>query len=170
MKTLTSLALALFAFAGLAHASSTAPAVNTEESAAQAAATDPMQQIPATLKALEDAKAGEYGKLRADDQQQLDAADREIRLLTSEHDDLSNLDQQERMRLFNAQETIMAIVSGLKRNQLVCTYRANSGTRFKTKHCMTREMADAMKKAAKDTTHNVQNPMCVPGEGNSCSR
>ena len=32
-----------------------------------------------------------------------------------------------------------------------------------------KEIEDKIK-AAKDTTHNVQNPMCVPGEGNSCSR
>jgi hypothetical protein len=147
----------------------TPPAVNAEQAQSQSTSPqNPAEQIPMTLQALEDAKAGEYGKLRAEDKQQLEAADREIKLLIGDHDDLAKLDEQERMRLFNAQETVMAVVSGLKRNQLVCTYRANSGTRFKTKHCMTREMADAMKKAAKDTTHSAQNPMCVPGEGNSC--
>jgi hypothetical protein len=133
-----------------------------------APATDPMSQIPATLQGLREAKAGKYGKLRADDKQRLDAADRQIGMLISSHDDLSQLDAQERMQLFNAQETVMAIVSGLRRNELVCTYRANAGTRFKTKHCMTREMAEAMRKASREDLRAAQNPMCVPGEGQDC--
>lgn len=135
-----------------------------------AAATDPMQQIPQTLKALEEAKAGKYGKLRSDDKHRLAAADREIQSLLQGNRDLSTLDEQERTRLFNAQETILAIVSGLNRSQLVCTYRQNVGTRLRTKHCTTRDMAEAQKRAAKDATHALQSSMCVPGEGNPCSR
>jgi hypothetical protein len=168
MKTF--LSVAFFLLAGLAQAASIAPSGSSPESPTQGASSDPVGQIPATLMALEKAKAGDYGKLRAEDKQMLDSADREIAQLLAEHDDLNALDEQEKMRLFNAQESVMAIVSGLKRSQLVCTYRANAGTRFKTKHCITREMAEAVRKAGKDTTNNVQNPMCVPGEGSSCSR
>ncbi len=139
-----------------------------QSAAPVAAGQDPMQQIPATLKALEAAQAGEYGKLRRDDKRRLDAADREIQVLLQDNSDLHTLDEQERVRLFNAQETIMGIVSGLKRSQLVCTYRQNVGTRFRTKHCVTRDIAEAQKRAAKDSTHTAQNPMCSPGEGNPC--
>lgn len=131
---------------------------------------DPVQQIPHTLKALESAKAGEYGKLRSDNKHRLDAADREIQSLMQGNSDLHTLDERERTRLFNAQETILTIVSDLKRSQLVCTYRQNVGTRFRTKHCVTRDMAEAQRRAAQDATHALQNPMCVPGEGNPCSR
>jgi hypothetical protein len=119
-----------------------------------------MQQIPHTLKALEEAKAGKYGTLRADDRRLLTRADREISLLVQRHDDLHQLDAQEKIRLFNAQETIMAIVSGLKRGQLVCSYKQEIGTRFKTRQCVTREMAEGAKRGARDTTEKAQNPLC----------
>jgi hypothetical protein len=162
--------IALFTLTCPALTATAASVENAEDLPDQSIESGSLQQIPATRKALEAAKAGEYGKLRAEDQQQLDAADREISLLTHKHDDLAKLDAQERMRLFNAQETVMAIVSGLKRNQLVCTYRANAGTRFKTKHCMTRDMADATRKSGRETTLGAQTLMCVPGEGSTCTK
>lgn len=133
-----------------------------------ASAKDPIQQIPHTLKALADAKAGEYGKLRSEDRQRLEAADRDIQAMTAGDRDLNTLDEQERTRLFNAQETVMAVVSGLKRSQLVCSYRQNAGTRFRTKTCLTRDMAEAQQRAARESTHEIQKLMCTPGEGNAC--
>ncbi|WP_438999289.1 hypothetical protein [Variovorax beijingensis] len=129
---------------------------------------DPLQQIPHTLKALDAAKAGEYGKLRSEDQQRLNAADRDIQALTQGDRDLHTLNEQERTRLFNAQETIMAIVSGLKRSQLVCSYRQNVGTRFRTKQCVTRDMAEAQRRAARDAAASIQNHSCFEGEPGGC--
>lgn len=161
-------ALALVAFLFAAGATCAQEGPEGQAAAPATAGKDPMQQIPETLKALEAAKEGEYGKLRRDDKRRLEAADREIQSLLRDNGNLSALDEQERVRLFNAQESIMAIVSGLKRSQLICTYRQNIGTRFRTKHCVTRDIAEAQKRAAKDSTHTAQNPMCVPGEGNPC--
>lgn len=170
MKTTFFLVASALALAGTAPAvaQTAAPETATADAATAEAATDPMEQIPHTLKALEEAKAGKYGKMRAEDSQLLAKADRDIYELMQRHDDLHQLDAQEKTRLFNAQETIMGIVSGLKRTQLVCTYRQNAGTRFKTKHCVTRDMADTTRRGAKDAVHDMQNRMCVPGEGNSC--
>jgi hypothetical protein len=151
-----------------AGAQTVSPDTGTVDTATTGPATDPLEQIPHTLKALEEAKAGKYGKLRAADSQLLAKADRDIYELMQRHDDLHQLDAQEKTQLFNAQETIMGIVSGLKRSQLVCTYKQEPGTRFKTKHCVTRDMADTTKRGAKDAVHDMQNRMCVPGEGNSC--
>jgi hypothetical protein len=170
MKTTFFLVAGALALAGTAPAvaQTAAPETVAADAATTEAAADPMQQIPHTLKALEEAKAGKYGKMRAEDSQLLAKADRDIYELMQRHDDLHQLDAQEKTRLFNAQETIMGIVSGLKRTQLVCTYRQNAGTRFKTKHCVTRDMVDITKRGAKDAVHDMQNRMCVPGEGNSC--
>ncbi len=139
------------------------------EGRSAAAGKHPMQQIPHTLEALAAAKAGEYGRLRSEDKHRLEAADREIQALMRDNPDLNTLDEQERTRLFNAQETALAIVSRLKRSQLVCTYRQNIGTRLRTKHCVTRDMAEAEQRAAKEALHIVQKQACVPGEGNPCS-
>ena len=155
--------------------SSVSLANTTEEPAqiagqtASAAATDPIKQIPHTLQALEDAKAGKYGELRADHKQALDKADRDIQRLIQGHHDLHELSAQEKVELFNAQETILGIVDKVKLTKLVCTYTAQAGTRFKKKHCMSREMAEATKRGAKDAVHDMQNRMCVQGEGNLCS-
>jgi hypothetical protein len=130
-----------------------------------ATSKDPIQQIPHTLKALDAAKAGEYGKLRSEDRHRLNAADREIQSVTQGNRDLHALNEQERTRLFNAQETTMAIVSGLKGSQLVCTYRQNVGTRFRTKQCVTRDMAEAQRRASKDAAHSMQNTMCYSDGG-----
>lgn len=133
-----------------------------------AAPTDPVQQIPHTLAALEEAKAGKYGKLKRDDRQRLETAERSIQALMQRNPDLSRLDAAERVQLLNSQEAIIAIVTGLKSSQLVCTYHQGTGTRFKTKHCMTRDMAEAAKRAAREATGTAQRDLCVPGEGNSC--
>lgn len=155
--------------------SSAAVANTTEEraaiagEAAPATPTDPIKQIPHTLKALEDAKTGKYGQLRADHKQALDKADYDIQRLIQGHEDLNELSAQEKVDLFNAQETILGIVDKVQLTKLVCTYTAQAGTRFKKKRCMTRDAAEAIKKESRDATHSLQNPLCVPGEGNPCT-
>jgi len=155
-------ALAL-AGAAPAVAQTAAPETVAADAATAEAATDPMQQIPHTLKALEEPKAGKYGKLRADDSRLLAKADREINLFVRRHDDLHQLGAQEKIRLFNAQETIMAIVSGLKRGQLLCSYKQDLGTRFKTRQCVTRDLADGVKRGARDTKDALQKPLFGAG-------
>lgn len=142
--------------------------VPAQSAAADRPNTDPMQQIPHTLMALEEAKAGKYGTLKRDDRRRLDAADQDIQTLMQRNPDLSTLNDAERVQLFNAQETIIATVNGLKRSQLVCTYRQQPGTRFKTKHCMSRDMAEAAERAARESTHTAQRDLCVAGENNPC--
>ena len=124
-------------------------------------------RLPHTLNALEEAKAGKYGKLDRDDRRQLDLAEREIAALHVQDRDPDTLSADEKVRLFNAQESIMAVVTGLKKSQLVCTYRQNIGTRFRTKHCMTRDMAEAQKRAARESLRS-KDLMCVQGEGQDC--
>jgi hypothetical protein len=136
---------------------------------APAAATDPIKQIPHTLQALEDAKAGKYGELRADHKLALDKADRDIQRLIQEHQDLHELSAQEKVDLFNAQETILGIVDKVKLTKLVCTYTAQAGTRFRKKHCMSREMAEATRRGAKDAVHDMQNRMCDPAGSSPCA-
>lgn len=163
MKTtffLVASALALVGTTPAVAAQTTGPETVTADAAPAAPATDPVQQIPHTLKALEEAKAGKYGTLRADDRRPPTRADREISLLVQRHDDLHQLDAQEKIRLFNAQETIMAIVSGLKRSQLVCSYKQEIGTRFKTRQCQTRELSESAMRGARDGTERLQNPLC----------
>ncbi len=136
----------------------------------QAASTpsrDAVASIPRTLETLKEAKAGKYGKLDRNDRRQLEAAEREITALQSRNPKLDSLSADEKVRLFNAQESILAVVTDLKRSQLVCTYRQNIGTRFRTKHCMTRDMAEAQKRAARESMRS-QEPMCVMGEGQDC--
>jgi hypothetical protein len=134
-----------------------------------ATATDPVKQIPHTLQALEDAKAGKYGELRTDHKQALDQADRDIQRLMQGHQDLNELSAQEKVELFNAQETILGIVDKVKLTKLVCSYTAQAGTRFKKKHCMSREMAEATKRGAREAARDMQYRNCSIGEGNSCS-
>jgi hypothetical protein len=167
MKMKFFLAASALALAGMAPAAAQTAASGTvtADSATAQAATDPMQQIPHTLKALEEATSGKYGKLRADDSRLLAKADREISLLVQRHDDLHQLDAQEKIRLFNAQETIMAIVSGLRRGQLVCSYDREIGTRFKTRRCQSRELSENATRGARNHTERMQNPLCGAGCG-----
>lgn len=159
-------ALLLALLIPLATSASTSPQNDSTNQASQ----DPLQQIPHTLKSLEEAKAGKYGKLRSEDKHRLNDADEEIQALTAGNRDLRTLNEQERTRLFNAQETIMAIVGGMKNGQLVCTYRQNAGTRFKTKQCVTRDIAEAQRKAGRDATRTIQDTICYAGEGMKCGR
>lgn len=131
-------------------------------------ATDPVLQIPQTLKSLDEAKAGKYGELRRTDRQRLETAKREISALQAHSPDLTQLDAGEKVRLFNAQESILSIVTGLKSSEMVCTYTTRAGTRFKSKHCTTRDMADAARRAARESTDTAQRDLCVPGETSTC--
>jgi hypothetical protein len=155
--------------AGVAAANTTEDPAAIPGQSLPATATDPVKQIPHTLKALEDAKAGKYGELRAEHRQALDKADRDIQRLTQGHQDLHELNAQEKIELFNAQETILGIVDKVKLTKLVCTYTAQAGTRFKKKHCMSREMAEASRRGAKDAVNDMQYRMCDPAGSNTCA-
>ena len=154
---------------GVAAANTTEEPAAVPDQSLSATATDPVKQIPHTLKALEDAKAGKYGELRTDHKQALDKADRDIQRLMQGHQDLNELSAQEKVELFNAQETILGIVDKVKLTKLVCSYTAQAGTRFKKKHCMSREMAEATKRGAREAARDMQYRNCVPGEHNPCS-
>lgn len=155
--------------AGVAAANTTEDPAAIPGQSLSATATDPVKQIPHTLKALEDAKAGKYGELRADHKQALDKADRDIQRLIQGHQDLHELNAQEKVELFNAQETILGIVDKVKLTKLVCTYTAQAGTRFKKKHCVSREMAEATRRGAKDAVNDMQYRMCDPAGSNPCA-
>lgn len=133
-----------------------------------AGAADPARQLPHTMQALKEARAGKYGKLKRRDEARLTSAEREIKALQARHPDLSTLDTADKVALFNAQEAILSVVTGLRRSELVCTYHERAGTRFKTKHCTTRDMADAARRAARESTATAQRDLCVPGETSTC--
>ena len=165
-RTTLPLLAALLLAASAANASiQTSPAAGQQADAVALEPGNSVAQIPNTLEALEQAKAGEYGKLRTEDRRSLEAADREIAALTAGDRDLRTLDEQEKTRLFNAQETIMGIVGNMKRSQLVCTYRQNVGTRFRTRQCVTRDMAEAQRRASREATRTIQGTGCFEGEG-----
>lgn len=158
----------LLAALGLGWASVAAAGLAIDQPQAESTPTqEAVASIPRTLETLKEAKTGKYGRLDRNDRRQLEAAEREIIALQSLNPKLDSLSADEQVRLFNAQESILTVVTGLKKSQLVCTYRQNIGTRFRTKHCMTRDMAEAQKRAARESMRS-QEPMCVVGEGQDC--
>ena len=78
-RTTLPLLAGLLLAASAANASiQTSPAAGQQADAVALEPGNSVAQIPNTLEALEQAKAGEYGKLRTEDRRSLEAADREI--------------------------------------------------------------------------------------------
>ncbi len=154
------LLFALAAAAAFACASSSALALSTstpseDELAARAdALVEELPPVEAYLRErsalLQQAKAGEHGKIRVDEMNRLIVAERTMAKLLRGRESALELDKNQRVELFNAQEVFTAVLGGMSGNDLVCERTQRTGSRLKSTTCKTRWMRDQERRAAQD--------------------
>lgn len=116
------------------------------------------------------AREGTYGRVKPGSMSKAEDARDKIVALLEGHENAMELQPEERIELYNAQELITAMIRNDDKGRMVCKKEQRLGSRFPTTECLTvaqrEEKARAGRAGANDTMRNV----CVPGEGQGCSR
>lgn len=110
------------------------------------------------------ARAGEYGKIKADDLSRLDQARKRINELLEGHEHARQLSADERIELFNAQELITSIVRNDEKSRRVCTKVRGTGTRIARSECLTVAQREQRAKATREASRVQQGfrePTCA---------
>ncbi len=81
--------------------------------------------------------AGEYANLSDRDRRAIEADLNRLGRLLNKRGDLADLGDRDQIELMNAQERIHARLSGNNDDRMVCKLEAKTGTRMKTKRCLT---------------------------------
>jgi hypothetical protein len=110
-------------------------------------------------KSLEMARDGDYGRLKRGDNERMEDARSEIRTLLEGHGNAMELQPDERIALFNAQEVITGAIRNDDKNRKVCKREPTLGTRLAKAECLTVAQREARKKVSKDFAERSQRNM-----------
>jgi hypothetical protein len=119
---------------------------------------------------IELTKAGDYGRIKEGDMDRVIEARNTIASLLEGHTRATELEPEQRLELYNAQELITAIVRNDEKNRKVCKRVKVVGTRVPKNECLTVAEREQRARNAKDSIDNLQRVTCVPGVGNPCGR
>ncbi len=116
------------------------------------------------------ARDGTYGRLKRGSMSQAEAARNKIATLLEGHESAMELRPEERIELYNAQELIVAMVRNDDKGRMVCKKEMRLGSRFPTTECLTVAQREDKARSARNDTHDTMRTVCIPGEGNPCTR
>jgi hypothetical protein len=131
-----------------------APADAAEPRSGQSVPAGTQQEEAAQLlaevqTAVQMARKGDYGPLKKDQLRQLQTAQEEIEGLLAGRTQLKELSEQGRVALFNAQQTITAILRSDEKDRKICKREVVIGSRLNRNVCLTVAEREARAKAAK---------------------
>lgn len=148
----------LLAFAAATHAADPEEAARAEE------ATSKIRDAKDYLRDMRDtvelAKRGEYGKLKSQEREQLDASYRRMKELLDGHASPLELSLADRIDLFNAQESIVAIVDRHPKDTMICRRQKSTGTRIPSTECLTIAQREARALGAREAADRLPKRMC----------
>ncbi|MFA6986435.1 MAG: hypothetical protein WC213_09535 [Arenimonas sp.] len=159
--------LLIFSFAGLGSA---AAAVDPSPVGNATQTTDAQEYLANIDRVVSKALSGEYGKLKRGSDAKLKGARDRIASLLNGHPTTTELQPEDRVALVSAEEEIKATILNDDKNRVVCTYRADIGSRFSKKECMTVAEREERAKLAHEATDNAMRGVCVPSETSSCTK
>ncbi|HEU0152900.1 MAG TPA: hypothetical protein VFQ84_06110 [Arenimonas sp.] len=163
------LALPLAAQARIAEDTETASLAQRADAEAEKI-TDAEAFVDEIDESLALAREGTYGRLKRGSMAQAETARNKIADLLEGHENAMELQPDERIELYNAQELITAMIRNDDKGRMVCKKEIRLGSRFPTTECLTvaqrEEKARGARSGANDTLRNV----CIPGEGQACAR
>lgn len=119
--------------------------------------------------AIHAARAGDYGRLKKGTIVRIEMARDRIEELLEGHDSALELEPEERIELYNAQEVITAAIRADDKNRTVCKREMTTGSRLPKTECMSVAEREARRKNAAENTDKFLRNLCFPGEGNKCS-
>jgi hypothetical protein len=163
------LALPLGAQARIAEESETATLAQRADAAAKEI-TDAEAFIDEIDDTLALARDGTYGRLKRGSMSQAETARNKIARLLEGHDNAMELPPEERIELYNAQELIVAMVRADDKGRMVCKKEIRLGSRFPTTECLTVAQREEKARAARAGVNDSVRTVCIPGEGNPCTR
>jgi hypothetical protein len=113
---------------------------------------------------LQLARRGEYGSIKRRDLRELEAAHATMHRLLEGHDAPEDLENEDRIELFNAQHKITAIVGSDDKNRKICKRVAVTGSRVAAVECLTVAERESRARAASRMAGEVQRNICIPGQ------
>lgn len=140
----------LWALMILALGQSAAADAAAQPDAAGAPAGEAAALLAEVQTAVQMARKGDYGPLQKSQLRQLQQAEDEIEDLLAGRTQLEELSEQGRVALYNAQQTITAILRSDDKDRKICKREAVVGSRLSRNVCLTVAEREARAKAAKD--------------------
>jgi hypothetical protein len=116
---------------------------------------------------VEMARAGEYGRLKKGTLVRIEMARDRMNDLLEGHDNALELDPEERLELYNAQEMITSAIRNDDKNRTVCKREMITGSRLPKTECMTVAEREARRRAAAENTDKFIRNLCTPGAESS---
>lgn len=114
---------------------------------------------------------GDFGDVSKQHQRAADDAYDAINDLLAPGDDVAALSDDQLVRLNVARENLSTVMMYYHPDRIVCSNIQKTGTRVKTKECITVGQALARTRAAREVTDRAINAMrCIPGDGQPCAR
>jgi hypothetical protein len=114
--------------------------------------------------AMDLAREGQYGRISRRDMVELNEAHAALHRLLEGHDDPEELDNEDRIALFNAQQKITAIVGNDDKNRKICKRVSVTGSRVAAVECMTVAQREARARASRSAAGEALRSFCVPGQ------
>jgi hypothetical protein len=116
------------------------------------------------------AKKGVYGKLPKGASAKLDESRDLIGKLLDGDRDPRSLEHDQRLALYNAHETIAAIVNNDDKSRVVCKREQHLGSRVATTECLTIGEREELATRSSSETADLQRTTCSPGETSRCAK
>ena len=120
--------------------------------------------------AVELARDGEYGRLKRGGLLRVERARDVIVRLLEGRSSATELEPDDRIALFNAQEVITAELNNDDKSRKVCKREPVIGTRLPKTECLTVAEREARANTASEGTEELFRSVCHAGPGNACSR
>jgi hypothetical protein len=144
--------------------------VDAADAQVERIASDTSKYLDELDTAIDLAKKGTYGKLPKGAAAKLDEARDAIGKLLAGDRDPRTLEHDQRLALFNAHETIAAIVNNDDKSRVVCKREQHLGSRVATTECLTiAEREEIALRSSRDTA-DLQRTTCSPGETSRCAK
>lgn len=163
------LALPVAAQARIAEESETATLAQRADANAREI-TDAEAFIDEIDESLALARDGTYGPLKRGSMGKAEAARNRIASLLEGHENAMELRPEDRIALYNDQELIVSMIRNDDKNRMVCKKEIRLGSRFPTTECLTVAQREDKARNARNDTHDTMRTVCIPGEGNPCTR
>ena len=115
------------------------------------------------------ARSGEYGRMTPGRLARMSSARNKIVALLKDHASATDLEDEDRVEVYNQQEIILSAMRSADKDRIVCKRVAAIGTRLAQTECMTVGQREARAKRAREDVDNMRRNLCFPGEGSACT-
>jgi hypothetical protein len=148
-------------FAGLAAAKE-----HYRENSVKADTKDAFDQLAGNVR-REMGPGGKYEFIKPDEKPKVESALDQMTKLFEEHDTVDAMTQDQKVALFNAQETVNSILTLRNRDRVICENKAPLGSHIPKTSCHTYEQEVQAREGAKKMMDDWGRPLCV-GKNMAC--